>query len=286
MAPKAQKPPAFQFYPKDWDTDENVIPMTYEEEGVYWALCRRYWLAGNTLPSDLDTLRGLLKGRPPLKKMESLWKAIGRCFVVTDGRLSHKKLDALREEQQVNKKKRQDAANERWERERGGKQPAAEQMQSSPDADAMQCSASSSASSTSSAGSAGPTKRQAVQGSGAFGAGTLPRDHVRHGYCGPGYRLCLNQWEFTELAKQFGGTDPAAARAAIEAFVDKLVQALGEDQSPGGFKAIEKEFQVYLRGIGRLSDGPRLREAAPTLVNSQHDQVLRDIAEGKFARRG
>lgn len=144
MAPKAQKPPAFQFYPKDWDTDENVIPMTYEEEGVYWALCRRYWLAGNTLPADLDSLRSLLKGRPALKKMETLWKAIGRCFVETDGKLAHKKLDAIREEQRANTQKRQAAANERWSR----KPAHTTGVQSIQLADAMQCSASSSASSS------------------------------------------------------------------------------------------------------------------------------------------
>ncbi len=129
----------------------------------------------------------------------------------------------------------------------------------------------------------GTAHRQPVQGTGAFGAGSLPRDHMRHGYCGPGYRLCLNQWEFTELAKQFGGNDPQAARTAIEAFVDELVKALGENQSPGGFKEIEKEFQVYLRNVGRLSNSPRL-DAAPALVNNRHDQKIRDIQEGKYGR--
>lgn len=125
------------------------------------------------------------------------------------------------------------------------------------------------------------TPPRVVQGAGAFGAGTLPRDHVRHAHCHPSYRLCLNQWEFTELAKQFGGNDPKAARRAIETFVDELVTALGENQSPGGFKAIEQEFQVYLRKTGRLSGAPRLDAVAP-IADTRHDQKIRDIRAGKF----
>lgn len=123
--------------------------------------------------------------------------------------------------------------------------------------------------------------RQSVQGIGAFGAGTLPRDHVKHAHCHPSYRLCLKPWEFDELAKQFGGNDPTAARQAIERFVDELVTALGEDQSPGAFKAIEQEFQVYLRKAGRLSNGSRLEAVAP-VANTRHDQKVRDMRAGKF----
>ena len=128
----------------------------------------------------------------------------------------------------------------------------------------------------------GTAHRQPVQGPGAFGPGTLPRDHMRHGYCGPGYRLCLNQWEFTELAKQFGGSDPNVARIAIEAFVDELVTALGENQSPGGFKEIEKEFQVYLRKVGRLSQAPRLMDAPQH--NDAHERFLKSLKDGTHGR--
>jgi hypothetical protein len=55
-SPKTEKSPAFQFYPREWDTDMNVIPMTYEEEGVYFALCRLFWLHGG-LPANLDRAR-------------------------------------------------------------------------------------------------------------------------------------------------------------------------------------------------------------------------------------
>lgn len=94
----ADKAPAFQFYPRDWDTDINVVPMTLEEEGVYWALCRIYWLNG-PLPADLKELRLLVKGHPPLKKMQAWWHRIGRCFQEEDGRLYHKRLEEERQKQ-------------------------------------------------------------------------------------------------------------------------------------------------------------------------------------------
>jgi uncharacterized protein YdaU (DUF1376 family) len=98
MSPQADRSPAFQFYPTDWDSDSNVIPMSYEEEGVYFALCRRYWLDG-TLPHDLDRLRKLLKGRPSLAKMQRWWDAIAPCFQVDGNSLTHKRLDREREAQ-------------------------------------------------------------------------------------------------------------------------------------------------------------------------------------------
>lgn len=90
--------PAFQFYPRDWDTDIHVIPMTYEEEGVYWALCRLTWLHGS-LPADLNELRRLLKGQPSMRQMTRWWDRIGRCFQERDGRLYQPRLEREREKQ-------------------------------------------------------------------------------------------------------------------------------------------------------------------------------------------
>jgi uncharacterized protein YdaU (DUF1376 family) len=123
------KTPAFQFYPKDWDADENVIPMTYEEEGVYWALCRRYWLAGS-LPSDLNRLRVFLKGHPSLEKMREWWQVVGPCFRVRGAKLAHKRLDAERKKQAKNRKVRKLAAEKRWEREHANGNANASRVQS------------------------------------------------------------------------------------------------------------------------------------------------------------
>ncbi len=101
MAP--EKAPAFQFYPKDWETDLNVVPMTYEEEGVYFDLCRKLWMH-KRLPSDLDQLRRLLKGNPTLRQMQAWWKKIGPCFTERNGLIFHKRIEIERRKQAARRK--------------------------------------------------------------------------------------------------------------------------------------------------------------------------------------
>lgn len=121
---------------------------------------------------------------------------------------------------------------------------------------------------------------QRVQGIGAFGAGSLPRDHMRHAVCGPGYRICLKDWEFAELVRHYGAAE-SEARPAIEAFIAKLTEALGPNQSPGGFKQIERDFEAHLKATGRVASGPRLSSDAPA-GDDRHEQKLRDIAAGRY----
>lgn len=99
----AEKAPAFQFYTKDWDTDANVIPMTYEEEGVYWAICRLVWNE-KMVTANLDELRLLLKGKPSLLVIESWWIRIGRCFSDRNGFLFHKRIERERHKQAARRK--------------------------------------------------------------------------------------------------------------------------------------------------------------------------------------
>ena len=40
------KPPAFQFYPKDFLSDINVSVMSMEERGIYITLLSHCWLEG------------------------------------------------------------------------------------------------------------------------------------------------------------------------------------------------------------------------------------------------
>lgn len=112
-SPKTEKSPAFQFYPREWDTDMNVIPMTYEEEGVYFALCRLFWLHG-WLPANLDDLRQLLKRQPPLKTMERWWARIGRCWIERDGKLYHPRLERERAKQALWKAEGARGGHAKW----------------------------------------------------------------------------------------------------------------------------------------------------------------------------
>jgi len=69
--------PAFQWYPKDYLTDINVVSMTLEEEGAYRRLIDYCWLNG-TIPADTKRMAPLCKCQAD--KMAELWPAIEPCF--------------------------------------------------------------------------------------------------------------------------------------------------------------------------------------------------------------
>jgi uncharacterized protein YdaU (DUF1376 family) len=88
--------PAFSLYPKDVLTDENVSAMTDEELGVYFRLLCHAWLEGS-VPSDLTRMARILKR--PLRTLKRLWPAIAPCWDEADGRLTQRKLEAVRAQQ-------------------------------------------------------------------------------------------------------------------------------------------------------------------------------------------
>lgn len=98
MAP--EKAPAFQFYPKDFLSDERVQLMSHTERGVYVTLLCMCWLEGS-LPSDLASLARLV--RMPTARFARLWAGpLGQCFLGKEGgRLGQKRLDQERAKQDV-----------------------------------------------------------------------------------------------------------------------------------------------------------------------------------------
>ena len=60
----ANKPPAFQFYPKDFLADDNTAAMTNEELGAYIRLLCHVWIAENHLAGDEEKLRKLAMALP------------------------------------------------------------------------------------------------------------------------------------------------------------------------------------------------------------------------------
>jgi len=89
------KPPAFQFYPKDFLSDINVVAMNMEERGIYITLLSICWLEG-WLPNGSTKLQRLCSN--PLNWNES-WLNIKSCFCEKDGKLYHKRLQIEREKQ-------------------------------------------------------------------------------------------------------------------------------------------------------------------------------------------
>ena len=89
-----------------------------------------------------------------------------------------------------------------------------------------------------------------TQGIGALGAGTLPRDHMRHSICGAQYRICIPASTYAKFSRRYG-PDDAIAKPAIKGFVDALEAQLGE-QSVGDYLWLEKHFDAWLIETGRV----------------------------------
>lgn len=101
------KAPAFQFYPKDFLSDERVRLMSNTELGVYIKLLCLCWLEGS-LPADHSSLARLV--HLPVARLERLWDGpVGQCFTERQwGRLGNKRLDAERAKQEVYRRRQTD----------------------------------------------------------------------------------------------------------------------------------------------------------------------------------
>lgn len=103
-----EKVPAFQFYPKDFLTDERVVLMSNTEIGIYVRLLCYCWLEGS-LPLDTGALAHM--ARTPMRQFTKIWEhsVVKQCFVVNgDGRMHHKRLDLEREKQGTFRRRQSD----------------------------------------------------------------------------------------------------------------------------------------------------------------------------------
>ena len=66
------KAPSFQFYPKDWLTDPDVVCMSMAQKGAYITLICYCWKE-DKLPNNPDYIRKLLGNVP---KWKTLWNGI------------------------------------------------------------------------------------------------------------------------------------------------------------------------------------------------------------------
>lgn len=121
-----EKSPAFQFYPKDFLTDEAVRLMSHTERGIYITLLSHCWLEGS-LPADLPLLAKMVS--VPAARFEKLWQGpLSSCFHQgTDGRLLQGRLEQEREKQEsfrkVQSEKGKQSALARFNRGSTGPQP-------------------------------------------------------------------------------------------------------------------------------------------------------------------
>lgn len=95
-APESHKRPAYQWYPKDHDTDERVKLMSLAQEGAYRRLLDHQWLHGS-IPDDMEFCSKIC--RATVKEFRRLWPGVRACFEpVESGRLAHPRLERQRQE--------------------------------------------------------------------------------------------------------------------------------------------------------------------------------------------
>ncbi len=90
------KSPAFQWYPKDFLTDLNVVVMTLEQRGAYITLLSQCWLEGD-LPIEPTKLQAICN-HP--SNWSEIWDGIKGCFVEnSSGKYVNLRLEAERNKQ-------------------------------------------------------------------------------------------------------------------------------------------------------------------------------------------
>ena len=108
------KAPAFQFYPKDWLSDPDVVCMSMGQRGAYITLLCYCWKE-DKLPNNPDYIRKLLGNVP---KWKTLWNGIKHKFEIRGDYLIHPRLEKERIKQEEYRKKKSNAGKKgmkkRW----------------------------------------------------------------------------------------------------------------------------------------------------------------------------
>ena len=109
------KAPAFQFYPKDWLTDPDVVCMSMAQKGAYITLICYCWRE-DKLPNNEDYIRKLLGNIP---KWKTLWNGIKHKFEVQGNYLVHPRLEKERIKQEEHRRKKSTAGKKGMEKRWG-----------------------------------------------------------------------------------------------------------------------------------------------------------------------
>lgn len=95
MSSSDRKAPAYLWYPKDYESDEAVKLMTYEQEGIYKRLLDHQALHGS-IPENPAQI-ALLVPKVTARRFLGLWPLIAQKFVpIGDGRLQNRKLEQVK----------------------------------------------------------------------------------------------------------------------------------------------------------------------------------------------
>lgn len=103
-------------------------------------------------------------------------------------------------------------------------------------------------------------------------AGTLPRDHVDHAFCGS--RFCVSAKHVSDMARRYGQDGDAA----VLAWLQSLNDSLPEDKSAGGALWVLQQFDAWLVASGRIAAPPTKADVA---AQKRAELRARIIAGGK-----
>jgi uncharacterized protein YdaU (DUF1376 family) len=106
-----EKPPAFQWYPKDADTDENIRMMDDAEYGFYGRCLNHAWINGG-LPGSIEDIARVLQR--PVAIARKRWERVGKCFLLVDGRFKNPRQEKDRARVTSFQESRKAAADARW----------------------------------------------------------------------------------------------------------------------------------------------------------------------------
>lgn len=96
MANGRAKSPSYPWYPRDYEFDEEVKLMSYEQEGIYRRLLDHQWFHAG-IPMDPKQIALLVPKVSP-RRFLVLWHGIASKFHEADGRLVNPKLERVRAE--------------------------------------------------------------------------------------------------------------------------------------------------------------------------------------------
>lgn len=120
----SDKPPAFQFYPKDFLSDDAVALMTNEQIGCYVLLLSHAWLNPGGLPPAMSSLAKLARCTPA-RFERCVWDGIRDCFQQDgSGRWFNQKIERVRAEQQAFRAERSESGKQGAEARWGKAQPS------------------------------------------------------------------------------------------------------------------------------------------------------------------
>jgi uncharacterized protein YdaU (DUF1376 family) len=265
------KAPAYQWYVRDWMSDEAVRLMTYEQRGILRELLDHQWLE-RSIPADVKQLARLLG--MPAAKFQRVWPPIAEKFVdIGGGRLQNERLERSRTRLQEFRENKRQAGLKSAEVRRekfGSAQPhnsltvllgeadrRTEQCVRTASEQAVRTATKPAVCDLQSANQERHTSYEIVRAAAAgVAGGAQSRGHIRHAFCG---RMCVPDFLEDEFRRSIGG--PAATvNARLETFYQATLASIPDEQ-PIGEEPVHFWRQAFARQFGPRRATRELRSA-------------------------